>query len=238
MAKTTKPISVEDKRNKEGIALLDSWHPHIKNAMENLHKKFLLDTKYILTESDLKCWLFYYLQGERPYIPFVVHTEVTHYAEHIVNDEKTKKDSIERKHKFRDLSLLCPWKVEANEDLLKQDRSKKELLNKGFEHKANAIHFELKFTREIGSNNEIAELNADIDKLKNYSPQSGDKMRDFVIVCGSRSEGTRVKDFETNVENKLKGFPDTVVKERLRFYLFDKNQMVCLNGNDKIINRK
>jgi hypothetical protein len=236
MAKTITTISEEEKRKQDESALLDSWHPHIESAIKKLHSKFQADTKFILTESDLKCWLFYYLQEEKSYIPFAVHTEVTHYAEHIVKDEKNKKDSIERKYKFRDLSLLCPWEVKANEDLLKQDRTKKELLNKGFEQKANAIHSELKFTREIGLNNEIAELNADIDKLKNYSPQSGDKMRDFVIVCGSRSEGTTIQHLKTAADNKIKDFPNNSVKERLRIYLFDSMEMVCLKWNGKAWN--
>lgn len=231
MAKTTKPISEKEKRKQDERALLDSWHPYIKIAMNKMHKNFLSNTKFILTESDLKCWLFYYLQKEKPYIPFAVHTEVTHYAEHIVKDKKTKEEILEKKHKFRDLSLLCPWEIIANEDFIKQKGSKKDILNKGFKHNANAIHFELKFVREIGSNNEINELNVDIDKLKLYSPQSGDKMRDFVIVCGSRSKGTTLEHFTTAVKNKLKEITNISVKERLRIYLFDSKELVCLNGN-------
>lgn len=230
MAKTTKPISEEEKRKKDERALLDSWHPHIKNAMAKLHEKFISDTKFILTESDLKCWLFYFLQAERPYIPFEVHTEVTHYAEHVKVSKKTQAEILERKHKYRDLSLLCPWKVEANENLLKQDKAKKELLNKGFEHKANAIHFELKFIRERGTNIEIDGLKADIEKLSNYSPQSGDKMRDFVIVCGSRSEGTTVKHLQDAVNSNINEITNESVKERLRIYLFNSKEMVCMNG--------
>jgi hypothetical protein len=223
MAKTTKPITETDKNQAER-ALLDSWHPHIKSAMESLHCKFQSDTKFILTESDLKCWLFYYLQAEKPYIPFTVHTEVTHYAKHVTN--KGKKKVEETKHKFRDLSLLCPWEVKANEEYIKQNGNKKDILSKGFKHVANAIHFELKFVRVTGSSNQIDGLKEDIDKLKNYSPQSGNKMRDFVIVCGSRSENTTVEHFKKAVEDKVLGHSKAILKERVRFYLFDREQMV------------
>ena len=126
---------------------LDNWHFHILNAMKQFHTKFLTNTKFILTESDLKCWLFYYLQHEKPYTPYAVHTEVTHYGNHQENDKEP-----EKKHKFRDLSLLCPWKITANEEYIKQKDNSKDILSKGFRHDASAIHFELKFVREVGSN--------------------------------------------------------------------------------------
>jgi hypothetical protein len=208
--------------------ILDSWHPHIENAMRNLHSKFQADTKFMLTESDLKCWLFYYLQQEKPYTPFAVNTEVTHYAEHIVKDEKTKQEITEKKHKFRDLSLLCPWEINANEEFLNQEGATKKILSKGFRHNANAIHFELKFIRETGSNNEINGLKADIEKLKEYKPNHINHIRDFVIVCGSRSERTKVeslkKVFEGNDNENLSDF----FKEGVRFYLFDIEKIVCL----------
>lgn len=46
-------------------------------------KKSKENPKLILTESDLKCWLFMQLQSELAgsNLPFSVHTEVTHYYE-------------------------------------------------------------------------------------------------------------------------------------------------------------
>lgn len=225
MAKLIDKISPEH-------ALLDSWHPHIKNAMEYLHKKFKSDTKFILTESDLKCWLFYYLQDEKPYIPFVVHTEVTHYAKQKVVDGVKDKE-----YKFRDLTLLNPNNLKDAEKIWEENQDG--IVNtKGYKHHGPAIHFELKMIRQSQIRNHVSGLNADIDKLKAYEPKKQNHIRDFVIVCGSRSEGTTVKDFKTAVEEKLKDFPKNSVKERLRFYLFDCKEMVCLNGNGEIIREK
>ncbi len=214
---------VEDPQKTNERELLESWHPHIQSAMKQLHTKFLTDTKFILTESDLKSWLFYYLQHEKPYTPFAVHTEVTHYAEHQKNDKEP-----EKKYKFRDLSLLCPWKITANEYYIKQNDNNKDILSKGFRHDANAIHFELKFVREVGSNNEINGLKEDIGKLKLYTPNVNSPIRDFVIICGSRSEGTNVEAFIDTVCSNIKKPVSDVFKQRVRFYLFDKKKMVCL----------
>lgn len=209
----------------EERVLLDKWHLHISNAMQQLHLKFNNDSKFILTESDLKCWLFFYLQQEKPYIPFAVHTEVTHYAPHI------EKEKVEKKHKFRDLSLLCPWELKANEDLLKQDERNKELLSKGFLHRAPAIHFELKFIRENGTENQIQGLKTDIEKLNNYHPNNDSHIRDFVIVCGSRSINTTVEI----LANELDKIEDRL-KDRVRFYLFDTDKILSFkheNGKFK-----
>ena len=112
MEKTTN----KDKTKQAERALLDSWHPHIKNAMDKLHNKFKSDTKFILTESDLKCWLFYFLQKEKTKKEtFEVHTEVTHYphSQTIQNEIKVKV----QKYFFRDLTILDNSNVIENEEL-------------------------------------------------------------------------------------------------------------------------
>lgn len=119
----------------EQITLLNSWQPHISNAMKEVHNRFQVDTKFILTESDLKCWLFYELQNQKPYIQYAVHTEVTHYAEHHFNEE-----IVVKKHKFRDLSLLCPWLIKDNEEIW-LDQVTEITLSKGFKHKGPAYSF-------------------------------------------------------------------------------------------------
>jgi hypothetical protein len=236
MAKTPNSLSVEDKRKKAERALLDSWHPHIKNAMEKLHNKFKSDTKFILTESDLKCWLFYFLQEEKPYTPFAVHTEVTHYAEHSSKDKETQEETTEEKHKFRDLSLLCPSEINANEEFLEQKIAQKKLLSKGFQHKAPAIHFELKFVRETGNKDEVEGLKSDIKKIKEYQPESDGNIRDFIIVCGTRSKGTTVASFRNAFDEKIKEITNIDIKKRLRFFLFDTKGGICLKWNGNVWN--
>lgn len=198
--------------------------------MFELHQKFISHTKFILTESDLKCWLFYFLQHEMPYIPFAVHTEVTHYAMHQENDKKP-----EKKYKFRDLSILNPNNVKDAEEIW--DENIDDFVNsKGYRHKGNAIHFELKMIRQSRQRNQVSGLKADIAKLSKYSPENSSHVRDFVIVCGSRSEGTNLEHFKTAVKSKIKEITNKIVKERLRLYLFDSKEMVCLNGNGEICN--
>jgi hypothetical protein len=244
--KNTTALTDAKKRKLEERQLLDSWHPYIKSAMEQVHKKFLSDTKFILTESDLKCWLFYYLQHDNKIINdnkgkslesekdllYSVHTEVTHYAQHL--EEKKENDilivKLEEKHKFRDLSLLCPWEIRANLELLKQVKTKKELLSKGFSHKAPAIHFELKFIREIGANYEVSGLKADIKKFSEYHSDNDRHIRDFVIVCGSRARGTNVADLINAIKADLNN--PNLLKERLRIYLFDNKDLVYMKWDE------
>jgi hypothetical protein len=226
-------IKTPDKKDRD---LLNNWHPHISNAMQQLHLKFKIDSKFILTESDLKCWLFFYLQQEKIKTnspPFSVHTEITHYAEHTVRKKPEEIECVEvkiikRKHKFRDLSLLCPEKIEANESLLQEGTFKKDILSKGFLHKAPAIHFELKFIRENGQNNQVAGLRADVKKINNYHPHEDSHIRDFVIVCGSRSINTTVEVLAKEldkIEDRL--------KDRVRFYLFDKDNILSFKYDGK-----
>ncbi len=68
---------------------LNSWHCHIDHAMKKLFETFLSDPKVILTEDDMKCWLFRYLQEERckMYKPYAIHSEVTHHMNNIVKKE-------------------------------------------------------------------------------------------------------------------------------------------------------
>ena len=207
---------------KENINLLDSWHAHINNAMQKVHEKFNSDSKFILTESDLKCWLFLYLQEEKPSVPFGVHSEVTHYAPHKIKIKKSGEFlvDIKRKHKFRDLSLLSPDKIKDNKKFL---RSNKKLLSKGFSYNGPAIHFELKFVRVNNRNTGVTGLEADIKKIMSYTPKESKYIRDFVIVCGSRSENAKVKHFEKVVTN----MDYTKLKCRVWFYLFDKANMLC-----------
>jgi hypothetical protein len=252
MGKNLKNKKIEESKkltSQEERALLNSWHPHVENAMKALHAKFISDTKFILTESDLKCWLFHFLEMEKSKSSpnentdtkkevevnknlYAVHTEVTHYAQHL--EEKKEKDilivKLEEKHKFRDLSLLCPWEIRANLELLKQGKTKKELLSKGFSHKAPAIHFELKFIREIGENYEVSGLKADIKKFSEYHSDNDRHIRDFVIVCGSRARGTNVADLINAIKADLNN--PNLLKERLRIYLFDNKDLVYMKWDE------
>lgn len=227
MAKTPNKTTGQDKRKQEERALLESWHPHIENAMKRLQEKFQSDTKFILTESDLKCWLFYYLQAEKPYKPYVVHTEVTHYAMHKENDKEPKK-----KYKFRDLSLLSPYNIKDAGEIWDENNDNF-VYSKGFKHKGPAIHFELKVVRQSHSENQTRGLESDIDKLKSYAPNANNPVRDFVIVCGSRSGGTNIQQLKKAVENKFNGFKNQSIMERLHLCLFDNRQMVCGKWNGK-----
>jgi hypothetical protein len=251
MGKNLKNKKIEESKkltSQEERALLNSWHPHVENAMKALHAKFKSDTKFILTESDLKCWLFHFLEmeksksstNENTYTKkesevnknlYAVHTEVTHYAPHIVKSNDVDIIKLEKKYKFRDLSLLCPDQINTNEEFLKENSTNKDILSKGFSHKAPAIHFELKFVRVNGARNQVSGLRSDINKIKKYNPSNDSHIRDFVIVCGSRSEGTTVDAFVNVVKNV--NSPNDTLKERLKIYLFDKNQLVCVKWNGR-----
>lgn len=207
----------------EEKVLLDTWEPLVKTAIKKLHKKFKGDSKFILTESDLKCWLFYYLQKQKPYTTYAVHTEVTHYAPHI-----NKKNVPEKIFKFRDLSLLCPWKIKDNEEFLTEGTLRKDILSKGFKHQAPAMHFELKFIRQ-GVN--LDSLKIDIEKISEYSPTSDSAQRRLVLVWGSRSGDSKCDKLKKELLTNLKKFHNKKLNNILDFYLFSDTEIIHAKWN-------
>jgi hypothetical protein len=213
---------------KETTELLNAWQSNVDKAMNKVHERFCGNTKFILTESDLKCWLFYELQNLKPYIPYAVHTEVTHYAKH--TDEKEK---LEKKYKFRDLSLLCPRLIRDNEKIW-DETSNEILYNKGFKHNGPAIHFELKYVRQGIRVNSIPKIGAtDILKLQNYRPQNSlYERRFFFIVWGTRSENIGVTELEAELRSGLSSFNNQDINAKLGFFLFDNETLKHFSWKD------
>lgn len=198
-----------------------TWMSTVEKAMMQLHYRFKGDTKFILTESDLKCWLFYELQNQKTYVPFAVHSEVTHYAEHYINN-----DIVVEKHKFRDLSLLTPSAVIDNEEFLSKVGKEKEILKKGFKHKAPAIHFELKFIRQ---GNNLNSLESDITKLNDYYPDPETAERKFIVVWGSRCSTNNLGVLKTKFYNTINQLNRN--RNLIEFYLFDSKEMIHIRRN-------
>lgn len=201
--------------------LPNGWMIAVNKAMIQLHYRFKEDTKFILTESDLKCWLFYELQNQKTYVPYAVHTEVTHYAEHYIN-----KEIVVKKRKFRDLSLLTPSAVIDNEEFLSKVGKEKEILKKGFKHKAPAIHFELKFIRQ---GNNLNSLESDITKLNEYYPDPETAERKFVLVWGSRCSTNNLGALKTKFNNTINQLNRN--QNLIEFYLFDSKEIVHYSWN-------
>lgn len=198
-----------------------SWMVAVNKAMMQLHDRFQDDTKFILTESDLKCWLFLELQNQRPYIPYAVHTEVTHYAEHYINNE-----TVVEIYKFRDLSILSPSAIIDNEKFLSEGGEKKEILTKGFKHKAPAIHFELKFIRQ---GNNLNSLESDITKMNDYYPDPETAERKFIVVWGSRCSTNNLGVLKTKFYKTIKQLNRN--HNLIEFYLFDSKEMIHIRRN-------
>jgi hypothetical protein len=206
------------------IELPNSWMIAVNKAIITLHNRFKGDSKFILTESDLKCWLFYELQNQKTYVPFAVHSEITHYAEHYINNE-----IVVKKHKFRDLSLLTPSAVIDNENFLSEGGKKEEILTKGFKHKAPAIHFELKFIRQ---GNNLNPLESDITKLNEYYPAPETAERKFVVVWGSRCSTNNLVTLKTKFKNTINQLNRN--HDLIEFYLFDNYEIVHIIWNGDI----
>ena len=117
------------------------YHQLTEKALAKVFGRFKENQKLILTESDLKCWLFLELVKEIERMPestISVHTEVTHYLQ-----------TEERKNRrFRDLTILDSENLNLNEDIWKNNDNGDYTLNKGFKHRGPAMHFELKLLRQ------------------------------------------------------------------------------------------
>ncbi|QQM27704.1 hypothetical protein [Elizabethkingia sp. M8] len=185
--------------------------------MDSLFEKFKVNPKMILTESDLKCWLFLELTNEIESLQnstLSVHTEVTHYF-------KAEKRSNKR---FRDLTILDSQNLCLNEDIWENNNNGNYTLNKGFRHKGPAMHFELKLIRQGLLESTDVKLDAsDINNLNNVDVNN----RAYTIVWGSKNERfnlghltkTLIKPFDSFTRTEL------VDNDLLRIYLFDTNTL-------------
>ena len=159
------------------------WLDCFEAALKKVHSMYEHTPEMILTESDLKCWLFFELQNIQNKT-YSVHSEVTHFVNS--NVRKNQATIKIRKYFLRDLTLLSNKKLDENEVLWKSMNSD-QLLNKGFKHIGNAIHIELKLIRQPITENRrpIIDL-SDLDNLENYLPNRVQKRR-FIIVIVSKS---------------------------------------------------
>ena len=199
-----------------------SWLESLSTALVVVHSTFNNNPKTILTESDLKCWLFHELQTIKNKT-YSVHSEVTHYP-HTESQENLATVKIQKYH-FRDLSLLGPDGIKGNKQLWETHNSR-QLLSKGFKHHGPAVHIELKLIREsINQNNPNRIDFGDVDKLKNYSPSSSHK-RSFVIVMCSNSILITAIEMENALLKKMKSFKNESLNGSLYFYLFDQNKII------------
>ena len=207
-----------------------SWLESLDTAVIAVHSAFNRNPKTILTESDLKCWLFHELQNIDKK-NFTVHSEVTHYPRtKIREDLATVK--IQKYH-FRDLSLLGPDGIKGNNQLWETHNSR-QLLSKGFNHQGPAVHIELKLIRESTDQNFPNRIDfGDVDKLRNYSPISPHKRRFVIIVC-SNSILVEATEMERALLRKMNRFANESLDGALDFYLFDQSTILKYswsNGN-------
>jgi hypothetical protein len=218
------------------LELPNNWMIAVNKAMLQLYERFKNDTKFILTESDLKCWLFFELQKQNTDVPYAVHTEVTHYPK---SNKIQNGITVEvQKYFFRDLTILNNDNVIENNELW-DDVDNSSILSKGFKHRGPAIHFELKLVRQCVRENNIPRIDSnDIQKLNNYSPTSRNHERRFVIVWGSKSDNVSVNELETKLRTSLEDFTNQNLNGKLEFYLFDKKSLkhYSFNNNQLLLN--
>jgi hypothetical protein len=201
---------------------INIWLDCFETALKKVYTRYALKPEIILTESDLKCWLFYELQtkNEKNYS---VHSEVTHYHRTEIREDLAIV-KIQKYH-FRDLSLLGPNGIEGNEQLWGTNNSG-QLLSKGFKHQGPAVHIELKLIRESKNKNFPNKINfGDVDKLKNYSPVSSHKRRFVIVVC-SNSILVRATEMESALLRKMRRFKNESLDGALDFYLLDKKNII------------
>lgn len=184
-------------------------------AIQSVFKKSKENPKLILTESDLKCWLFIQLQSELAgrNLPFSVHTEVTHYYE-----EKEKKS----KYFMRDLTILNPENLDLSNEIWEHNNNDEYTLYKGFKHDGPALHFELKLVRQGKTITTTPKIDSsDILNLNNVNPNK----RAYCIVWGSKSENVTVDDLKSSLTEVFEKFTknELIKNNLLSIYLFDIN---------------
>jgi hypothetical protein len=189
------------------------WHSAIENAMTEVMKNFVVPPhSIILTESDLKCWLFSMLLPQANDGGYTVHSEITHYH------KQERHVGQKRKYHLRDISLLDPEYIELNEEIVKDDEN----LSKGFRYRGPAIHLELKFVRQpIGENKSVISP-SDLANLQQYIRT--EMQKHFVIVWGSRSNRYSVSQMKDYFLANSKEISNEI-KSRTTVYLFDRERL-------------
>jgi hypothetical protein len=212
------------------------WLANLETALKAVHSNYGQTSEMILTESDLKCWLFLELQKIKNKT-YAVHSEVTHFVQTTLRENQATVKM--RKYFLRDLTLLNNNNIDENE-VLWENVDKKQLLNKGFKHTGHAIHIELKLIRQTIAQNRSPRIDlSDLDNLENYSPNSENKRR-FVIVIGSKSHHITPDEIATKLKDKIQNFKNkSSLNNILDFYFFDKDEIVkysWINGDLEIEN--
>jgi hypothetical protein len=181
----------------------EEWLQVAELSIKEIWQRFKTNPKDILTESDLKCWLFSKLTSKKTEASsFAVHTEVTHYSK-----EENKN------YRFRDLSLLTSKNIILNKDIYDKNSNG---LSKGFKHNGCALHFELKFLRQ-GCNR--SKPYSDFGKINDYDAKPTAKIeRKFIALIGSHDA--------LNNEEPIKAL-DEVTKNQELFsvYSFDTTNL-------------
>lgn len=200
-------------------------------VMFEVFKTFKSNSKLILTESDLKCWMFHHFQSninENIHI----HSEITHYL---------KTNDPDKNYFFRDMTILDPDNLSLNETLWNKGNNERSL-SKGFKHNGPAVHFELKLIRQKLSPESKSRIDStDIGKLNKVDSTR----RAFNFIWGSK--GAELNDLK---EELIKSLDDFVNKNfdnngYMKFYLFDSESIEVSTwkgkGNDlewKSLNEK
>ena len=184
-------------------------------AIQSVFKKSKENPKLILTESDLKCWLFIQLQSELVgrFLPYSVHSEVTHYY-----NAKEKKS----KYFMRDLTILNQENLNLSNEIWEQNNNGKHTLSKGFKHDGPALHFELKLVRQGKAIHTTPKIDSsDILNLNNVNPNK----RAYCIVWGSKNENVTVDNLKSSLNEVFEKFTknELITKNLLSIYLFDIN---------------
>jgi hypothetical protein len=179
------------------------WQEVTQHSIINIWQRFKTNPKDLLTESDLKCWLFNELINKKTdSSSYSVHTEVTHYSK----EEK-------KKYRYRDLSLLTTNNIELNKELYDKNTDG---LSKGFKHKGCALHFELKFLRQDGND---SKLFSDLEKIVNYKSKTNSEFeRKFIALIGSHDKLDNEKLLKALQKVKKN-------QELLVFYCFDTHKL-------------
>lgn len=207
--------------------ILNLWHPKLHEAVLEVFGMYKDDPKIILTESDLKCWLYSRLIGknvteEGDECKYSVHSEVTHYHPDQNEDGVIKKD-----YHFRDLSLLQEIRIAENEDRV----DSRQRLNKGFNHIGAALHVELKLARQgITKNRTVAVSTSDIENFGTYGG-GGLHEKTFVMVWGSRAADYTAQQMKETFDVSIKKV-SWDISRLITPYIFDRTTLLAGLWND------
>lgn len=206
--------------------LVAGWKSKFEKAIKDTASHYQQEgnEKSILTESDLKTYLFHFYlsQGSTGQYKEAIHSEITHYR-----GQNSEDGTVKKRRNMRDLWIACDGLIELNEARWNDGVHRSNTLSKGFIHKNGpALFIELKHSRQNAQRKQVNF--GDIKNLYTYHYNIHGWYKECVIVYSTANKNAKSLCMQLcNYLNKPNSHARAISfpKEQITLYAFDTEKL-------------